>query len=58
MGYQIINKNWSIDDRAVSRSAHPMNLSIKPRFLHLLEMKKAGQAAGYFSSREGGINWN
>jgi hypothetical protein len=42
--------------RAVSRSKTPKNIRSKPRFLLLHHMKKAGQAAGYFSSRESGIN--
>jgi hypothetical protein len=34
---------------------NPQELRINPRFLHLLSMEKAGQAAGYSSSRESGI---
>jgi len=41
--------------RAVSQSATPKNMRSKPRFLPLIPMEKAGQAAGYSSSRESGI---
>jgi hypothetical protein len=34
---------------------NPQERRSNPRFLHLLQMKKAGQAAGYSSSRESGI---
>jgi hypothetical protein len=38
------------------KDRNPQELSSKPRILHKTKMKNAGQAAGYSSSRESGIN--
>jgi hypothetical protein len=47
--------NDRVASRAVSKIATPQERRSKPRFLHMFKMMKAGQAAGYSSSRESGI---